>query len=230
MLRQWLSGLVTCVVLWSLASPSSALAQCVARSPAAISGDAKVIVDAVALPSSSSLDGLLLSPARFRVERYDKGSGPNEIDVVTGDMRTVDGGLASLSEALHVVAGERWRLIGSRDGAARLTPACGASAQLPEEVLPPMIRSGSRWIALSRSRYSGRGAIHAPTVHVSRLLRIAVRDRDEAPVVRFGSQVLSVQRAGPNRFLARLPTRGRGRRLVMETRWGFWTASLRSTR
>jgi hypothetical protein len=229
MLRQWLGGLVTCVVLWSLASPSSALAQCVARSPAAISGDAEVIVDAVALPASSSPDGRLLSPARFRVERYDKGTGPNEIDVVTGDLRTPDGVFASVSEALHVVAGERWRLIGS-DDAGRLTPACGASAQLPEELLPPMIRSGSRWIALSRSRYSGRGAISAPTVHPSRPLRIAVRDRDEAPVVRLGSQVLSARRAGPNRFLARLPARLRGRRLVIETRWGFWTANLRSTR
>jgi hypothetical protein len=167
MLRQWLSGLVTCVVLWSLASPSSALAQCVARSPAATLGRRESHRGCGPLPSSSSLDGLLLSPARFRVERYDKGSGPNEIDVVTGDMRTVDGGLASLSEALHVVAGERWRLIGSRDGAARLTPACGASAQLPEEVLPPMIRSGSRLDRLCRA-LATRARRH-PRSHGSRL-------------------------------------------------------------
>jgi hypothetical protein len=184
-----------------------------------------VIVDAVALPGPAGLDGALLSPARFRVERYDKGAGPRTIEAVTGDLPA-----ALVPEGLHVRVGERWRLIGSRDGAGRFVSDCGASARVPDDVLAPMIHRGSRWITLVRSRYTGRGAIHPPVLGRSALLRVAVRDGDERPVVRVGSRVLALRRAGPNRFLAHLPSHGGGRRVVVETRWGFWAGVLRSTR
>jgi hypothetical protein len=208
-----------------LVSPSSAVAVCARRSPAAVSRQAEVIVDAVALPGPARSDGALLSPARFRVERYDKGTGPKTIEAVTGDLPA-----AYVSEGLHVRAGERWRLIGSPDGAGRFVSDCGASARVPDDVLAPMIRRGSRWITLVRSRYSGRGAIRPPVLDRSALLRVAVRDGDERPVVRVGSRVLALRRAGPNRFVAHLPSHGGGRRVVVETRWGFWAGVLRSTR
>ena len=62
-------------VLWSSGSAASASAQCVASSPAAVAAQAEVIVDAFALPGDTGPGGVLLSPARFTVERYDKGEG-----------------------------------------------------------------------------------------------------------------------------------------------------------
>jgi hypothetical protein len=51
-----------------------------------------------------------------------------------------------------------------------------------------------------------------------------VRDRDEVPVVRLGSRLLSVRRAAPNRAVVRLPQRHYSRRLVVQTHSGFWAA------
>jgi hypothetical protein len=221
-----LGTLAVVASLWSLGPAAPASAQCAARPAAEVTAQAEVIVDAVALPGDTG-PGVLLSPARFTVERYDKGAGPGTIDVVTGDVRVADGTVASASEAIHVRAGERWRLIGSRDAAGRLVPDCGVNGRVPDEVLPPMIRRGSRWIALARSRYSGRGAIRPPGLGAARLLRLAVRDGDARPAVRLGQRILAARRVGPNRYVTQLPARTGARRLVVQTRWGFWVALVR---
>jgi hypothetical protein len=145
---------------------------------------------------------------------------------MTANFQAPNGLYGVVSEGISVSADERWRLFAG--GPSPYATACGPSARIPDVVLAPMVLSRSRWVALARSRASGRGAIRSPTLSRSRVLRIAVRDADETPVVRVGSRSLPAHRSGPNRFAVRLPSRGGGRRLVVETRWGFWTARLRA--
>jgi hypothetical protein len=164
------------------------------RPRAEISDAAEIITDAVALPGPAGPGGHLLSPARFRVERYDKGAGPRVIEALTGGRFAGDGVYAWLSDSLHVRAGERWRLIGARDERGCFVSDCAASQRLPDAVLAPMARRRGRWVEVVRSHFSGPARRRLPRLPAIGIARLAIRDEDAAPVARLGSHVLRARR------------------------------------
>ena len=94
---------------------------------------AEVIFDGVALPGptarASGFDGLL-SPARFWVRNYRKGSGPRVLWVQT-HLRLRGGRYVSSRVGIVPWAGERWRIFGRRtgDGFVR-TSVCAGSQRI----------------------------------------------------------------------------------------------------
>ena len=92
--------------------------------------DARLVFDGVAL-GGPSVDGYLLSPARFRVERYRKGSGPKVVRVQTAYRQHEDGLVSVSSELISPRRGQRWRIF-TRTSPDRVikTSVCQGSRRL----------------------------------------------------------------------------------------------------
>lgn len=89
-----------------------AAASCVGLTPSQQIAAAKLVFDATALPGATvpGSDGILASPARFRVQRYVKGHGRSVVTVQTAT-RVLSGGSISVSEdGIQPRAGERWQI------------------------------------------------------------------------------------------------------------------------
>lgn len=73
------------------------------------------------------------SPARLKVLRYIKGSGPKELSVETGSIRNRDGTTTSTSVGIRPLPGETWLIygLGTRTGAV-ITSSCAGSRRLSE--------------------------------------------------------------------------------------------------
>ena len=71
------------------------------------------------------------SPARLKVLRYIKGSGPNEVSVETASTRNRDGTTTSSSIGIRPHPGETWLIygLGKRKGAV-ITSSCAGSRRL----------------------------------------------------------------------------------------------------
>lgn len=96
--------------LW-LGAPAAANAACAATGILERERSAQVILVGEALPGDTDPGGYLLSPATFRVLRYEKGSGPAEVRVTTATRRTTltDGrpGYVTVSEGSTCGPGRR---------------------------------------------------------------------------------------------------------------------------
>lgn len=100
--------------LLSTLAPEGAAARgvCAATPPDVALSFVGVALDGPAEPSS----GQLLSPARFRVERWTQGDGPDEVEVETAVQ--VEGELVQFnSVGITPRTGERWRIRGNRSPA-----------------------------------------------------------------------------------------------------------------
>ncbi len=114
------------IVLALAGSASEAHALCAAGSDSLRSVD--VAFEGVALPGPVSPDGTLLSPARFEVTEWLKGSGPAQVEVPTAVSGDPDGEIFSMvSVGINPTPGERW-LVMLRDG----SPSCTGSRLLDD--------------------------------------------------------------------------------------------------
>jgi hypothetical protein len=94
---------------------------------------AKVVFDAVMLPGAPApgTNGVLASPARARVERYLKGTGPALATVQTA-ITTLPGGAERVSEdGIRPRVGEHWRIYASSTTQPYATSICLGSRRLP---------------------------------------------------------------------------------------------------
>lgn len=73
------------------------------------------------------------SPARLKVLRYIKGTGPKEVSVETGSLRNRDGTTTSTSIGIKPRRGETWLIYGlaTRKGVV-ITSSCAGSRRLSE--------------------------------------------------------------------------------------------------
>jgi len=91
---------------------------------------AQLVFNAVAL-RGPNYRGVLLSPARFRVRHYGKGSGPRFVRVTTATRKIGRDSYVTVGEGIAPRAGELWRIYGSRgkNGVVQ-TSFCSGSARL----------------------------------------------------------------------------------------------------
>lgn len=106
--RAWRMATVVAAIGVLLAvTPTAAHSICGGTSPA------DVVFEGVAQPGPE-VDGKLLSPATFIVERYIKGDGPHRVKVTTGISDGGEGLTAWVSTGLYPRAGERWEIRATR--------------------------------------------------------------------------------------------------------------------
>ena len=136
--------------LW-LAGPAVADASCPATDILYRERNAQVIFVGEALPGDTAPDGSLLSPATFRVLRYEKGSGRSTVRVTTRTTRTTtpsgEPGYATVSVGLDVRAGQTFRILGhpGQDGVI----GAGSCDSHPTPVVPARVTARSE---LGRAR------------------------------------------------------------------------------
>ena len=133
------------------ALPASARAACAARDASTYGDNVPLVFLARALDGEQSLGGgPLVSPARFAVVAYEKGSGPAEQLVDTGYGH--NGGPA---EGIGARPGELWRIYGEeRDGIVE-TGVCWGSHRVSEPLAPFAIRVAGRSITPPPSTLAG---------------------------------------------------------------------------
>ena len=128
--------LVACASTGSSAgtgSDSGSGASCIAASPSAELAWARVVFVGTALPGpaadAGSAGAVLASPARFRVARYLKGSGPSEVTVQTA--LTTDGnGIIANEDGIEPRAGQRWTIYTTSQRMPYHTSDCAGSCVL----------------------------------------------------------------------------------------------------
>jgi len=128
-----------------LAAPGVAHAAC---APVALTdqiASAPVVVTAMALPGATARGGVgLVSPAEFRVVRYEKGSGPGTIEVATALSTLPDGTVSLGAERINPLPGQRWLLWGSFDRSGQFaTTTCLGSRRASASVVAPQLRDNS---------------------------------------------------------------------------------------
>ncbi len=105
-------------------------ASCAALSPKQQLATARLVFVGRARPGPTAhLDGrtVLISPARFRVERYIKGDGPTKLRVFTA----VRANGAVAEDGIEPQAGESWRIYTTSKHGPYDTNICLGSRQLP---------------------------------------------------------------------------------------------------
>ena len=140
----------------ALAAPAAAHASCASGTLAEQAARASVIVTATALPGVTGRGGVgLLSPATFKVTRYEKGSGPGTIKVTTA-LSTLANGALGGEDLINPLPGQRWLLSGSFDSSGLFTTSvCAGSHRAVAPFSSPQLRTSSgRVVAqLRRSAY-----------------------------------------------------------------------------
>jgi hypothetical protein len=108
-----------------------AAGSCAAGSPPGYTQAARLVFTGTMLPGpAASVSGgsVLLSPARVRVARYLKGSGPGVVSVETGVTRAGDG--VSIGEdGIQPQAGQRWTIYTASGSMPYETSICQGSFQ-----------------------------------------------------------------------------------------------------
>lgn len=128
-----LVAVVAALCAAALTSSAAAKGSCIATSPAELASRAGTVFEGEALPGRTGFNGILVSPALFRVSEYLKGSGPDEVAVETGLIET-GFGFRGTSVSIEPRAGERWRIFTpSGIGGIVLTTTCDGSGVLDEE-------------------------------------------------------------------------------------------------
>ena len=166
-----------------------------------------------------------ITPARIRVEDWERGTGPAEVDLDTGiyDDAAFDDGIAPQP-------GERWRIFGVWHDGVVVTGQCYGSHAITGEPQAPTLALGGASAFAARSTYAGRALTGA-------LPRLAARSGTRR-TLRAASWVLDVRLVGPTggarlsrshgRWTLRLPPHGRpGGTLVADTGDAFFAVRLR---
>jgi hypothetical protein len=111
---------------------SAAAASCVGLTRREQQAAAKVVVTGRMLSGRSTTVGnrhVLLSPARVRVSRYLKGSGPQTVEVRTG-VRLSRGQIQTEEDGIMPSEGQRWEILSSSRQMPLQTSICSGSRQL----------------------------------------------------------------------------------------------------
>ena len=109
-----------------------AAASCVGLTPAQQFTNARIVVEGTMLRGRTLPVGsrqVLASPARMRVSRYMKGTGPRLVRVQTG-VSVSRGGAAVSEDGIEPRPGERWRIYSSSSRQPFATSICAGSRQL----------------------------------------------------------------------------------------------------
>jgi hypothetical protein len=102
-------------------------ASCAYLTQPAYLAQARVVFVGTTLPGRTVLDGLLVTPARIRVSRYLKGSGPA---VVTVQTAASPSGTTMNGEGIMARAGQRWVVYTISRQQPYATDVCSGSRQL----------------------------------------------------------------------------------------------------
>ncbi|HEY7433450.1 MAG TPA: hypothetical protein VH641_22250 [Streptosporangiaceae bacterium] len=102
-------------------------ASCAYLTQPAYLAQARVVFVGTTLPGRTVLDGLLVTPARIRVSRYLKGSGPA---VVTVQTAASPSGTTMNGEGIMARAGQRWVVYTISRQQPYATDVCSGSCQL----------------------------------------------------------------------------------------------------
>ena len=166
-------ALVAAVVL---ASAAPARASCAPLSNAEQRALADVIFEGVALDGETE-NGTLVSPARFQVARYLKGSGPEVAQVTTAYEQSGPFGLFGSSRKSTGITprpGERWRIHAqTTSGDVLDTSRCLGSERLSRATRPAAATSPASEVAIDQGPPWPLVAI--PAVLLVALVGIAVR-------------------------------------------------------
>lgn len=124
--RACLRAAVAALVLVTLI-PGVARAMCLPATDAERFAAADIVFEGLVVRA-------LYSPARLKVLRYIKGSGPSELSVETGSTRNRDGTITSSSIGIRPHAGETWLIygLGTLKGAV-ITSSCAGSRRLSDQ-------------------------------------------------------------------------------------------------
>jgi hypothetical protein len=143
-----MAGCGSAQVATTTAREAGSSASCAGLSPAEQLSAARLMFVGVMLPGSTRR-GVLNSPARVRVERYLKGSGPTVVSVSTAT--TVKGNATTIAEdGIEPRPGERWQIYTRSRAQPFETSVCAGSARVRPGAAPPGA-SGVRALALWRS-------------------------------------------------------------------------------
>jgi hypothetical protein len=106
--------------------------------------DAERLADADIVFEGLVIEGPL-SPARLKVLRYIKGSGPAELAVKTGNVKNPDGTITANSAGIRPRPGELWVIygLGTSEGAV-VTSSCAGSRRLSDGAPPSPPKPSSR--------------------------------------------------------------------------------------
>jgi hypothetical protein len=164
------------------------------------------------------------TPAVIRVEAWEKGKGPDVVEVDTGIYEDY-----SLGEGISPNPGERWRIYGELDGDVVLTGACDGSRLVTAEPLAPAAGVGSAKTTLAPATWNGTAL--APSAPLPRI------PAPRGKRVRFSPGVVAVRVLGARkaraagtggRFAYRMPAKAtRPVRIIADTGSGFFAAVLR---
>lgn len=139
-MRTWLlrparpvAGLLLAVTAAACGGPAApggtAAGSCAGGGPAAAYAAARVVFTGIMLPgpaTGTGAGGILISPARVRVVRYRKGSGPAVVTVITAV--TVAGGRNVMNaEGIAPQAGQRWTIYATSRSLPYRTSVCAGS-------------------------------------------------------------------------------------------------------
>ena len=156
-----------------LAFPGAAHAVCPQSSLLEEEQEAGVILVGVAQPGATDPSGNLVSPARFRVLRYEKGSGRSTVRVTTGTRRTTtpsgEPGYVRVSNGFFPRAGRTYRILGRARKGRIQTDACDGTRAVPRRAPRFTVRAGlgsARRLPVTdfrgRRRRGGLPVIRAP--------------------------------------------------------------------
>jgi hypothetical protein len=125
--------MVAAALCWSVLVPSPAAASCAETTEAEQRAQADVVLEGRALPGPG-VDGVLFTPARFEVDGYLEGDGPEVVEVVTATRDEGDGMVSHLSVGIDPRAGETWRIYARQPagGGPLETSVCAGSIRLAE--------------------------------------------------------------------------------------------------
>jgi hypothetical protein len=134
-------SLVGCATTSSAGAPATAgssstvvhgtAASCAGLTAAQQFTAAKVVLDGTALSGATvpGANGILASPARFRVQRYLKGAGAAVVTVQTAITLVSNGTMVS-EDGIRPRAGERWRIDSSTTSEPYATSICLGSHRM----------------------------------------------------------------------------------------------------
>lgn len=170
-----------------------------------------------------------VTPARVRVEAWEKGRGPAVVEVDTGIYEDY-----ALGEAVMLQPGERWRIYGELRGGRLLTGACEGSHRLAAPADAPALAIGSSRALAAPATFGGAALTRRPLPSLPAVTRRRLVLRFSAPVaaVRLLGAPRGAHLSGQGtRWRLRLPARAlRGGWLVADTGDGFFAVRVRPRR
>lgn len=134
-----MTRLVALAAVVGLLLTPSAYSSCIKVTPKEQTELADVVFEGVAL-TGPAVDGVLVTPARFRVARYLKGRGPDVRLVTTALRRSARGSIGHLSEGILPGAGQHWRIFGANTrGGVLGTSICSGSGPIGSTSAAPFV-------------------------------------------------------------------------------------------